>query len=172
MVTLPKNWMTLFGTPTMMFVKRAQINVNAEMTQLPLWTNSTLTMQQETSLTTILTLKIPTQQRMTRMFSITTLTTNLFQWNLYLTEESVSTLKSRDRSSATAQTTSSLTSYSLKTRTQTWSLTMTPDRRSTSFPCPPLEQDRRKISKNLTRAVTISISTSRTDFPALGRPAS
>merc|ERR1711970_1571738 len=31
-VTLPKNWMTLFGTPTMMFVKRAQINVNDELT--------------------------------------------------------------------------------------------------------------------------------------------
>merc|ERR1719435_819764 len=83
-VTLPKNWMTLFGTPTMMFVKRAQINVNDEMTQLPLWTNSTLTMQQETSLTTISTMKIPTQQRMTRMFSITTLTTNRFHWNRFV----------------------------------------------------------------------------------------
>merc|ERR1719312_2308878 len=148
-VTLSKNWRTLFGTLTMMFVKHAQINVNDEMTQVPLWTNFTKMIQKETYLTTILTMKTPTQLRMTMMFSTTILKTNLFLWSLYLTEGNVWMSRSQDHSSPTAPTTFSLTSYSQRTQTQTLSLTMTQDRPSMSSLCPPLEHDRRKTCSNL-----------------------
>merc|ERR1719312_2149683 len=148
-VTLSKNWWTLFGTLTMMFVKHAQINVNDEMTQVPLWTNFTKTTWKETYLTTILTMKTPTQLKMTMMFSTTILKTNLFLWSLYLTEGNVWMSRSQARSSPTAPITFSLTSYSQRTQTQTLSLTMTQDRPSMSPPFPPQEHDRRRTCSNL-----------------------